>query len=66
MMMWVSLVWPFTFYLDSDQHTVLWVSVVRGLIQRRLRPSLNPTTHSHNVCYEKFVTHLLLYTVANV
>ena len=21
-MLWVSLVWPFTFYLDPDQHTV--------------------------------------------
>ena len=26
-MLWVSLVWPFTFYLDPDQHTVYTVGV---------------------------------------
>ena len=32
-MLWVSLVWPFTFYLDPDQHTVSPMS-------RKLRQTL--------------------------
>ena len=58
-----------TCYLSRDSEDILnSVVKVNAIKSSKNSPKL-ATQHSNlspNVCYEKFVTHLLLYTAANV